>query len=118
VGARVTFHPEDHDRPYRPSGIVGTNGVFKLSTFMTNDGAPEGRYKISVYWPRKTKSASLVIQVPGEEAFQLAQSADGEDLLGNLFNDADKSGLTADVKKQESNVLQPFALDRAIAPIP
>jgi hypothetical protein len=48
--AMVVFHPLDATAPavQRPLGITDAEGRFSLTTFRTNDGAPAGRYAITV----------------------------------------------------------------------
>ncbi|MFO1020524.1 MAG: hypothetical protein U0903_07495 [Planctomycetales bacterium] len=58
--AQVTFHPvdgQDFDkRGARPNGIVDANGKFKLTTYKPGDGAPEGKYCITIYWAENPDS--------------------------------------------------------------
>jgi hypothetical protein len=51
-GAMVVFHPaaKEMDNAARPSGQVGPDGSFSLSTFRPNDGAPEGEYNVAIVW--------------------------------------------------------------------
>jgi hypothetical protein len=34
----------------RPRGKVAADGSFKLTTYATDDGAPQGRYRVTVEW--------------------------------------------------------------------
>ena len=57
VGAMVMFHPLPiesgrFDR-IRSRGTVELDGSFELTTYNTDDGAPEGEYAVTVYWPGK-----------------------------------------------------------------
>lgn len=36
---------------FRPHGICGPDGSFRLTTFRSNDGAPVGDYALTVTWP-------------------------------------------------------------------
>ena len=54
VGALVVFHPEnpsDKMKKLRPTATVGAEGKSVLSTYEPKDGAPEGEYRVTVYWP-------------------------------------------------------------------
>ena len=54
AGALVIFHPVDGSAPpaipAKPSGRVGDDGSFTLSTYGEGDGAPAGQYRITVQW--------------------------------------------------------------------
>lgn len=56
-GAVVMFHPlplptgKTHALTSR--GTVNSDGDFTLTTYNTDDGAPEGDYAVAVYWPGK-----------------------------------------------------------------
>ena len=49
-GAVVVFHPADSKRTDLPSprGVLDQDGSFELSTYIARDGAPAGRYKVTV----------------------------------------------------------------------
>src|SRR5262245_59067720 len=51
-GAVVTFVPEGNDdaKAARPAGVVGPDGGFRLSTRGTFDGAPVGRYAVTIFY--------------------------------------------------------------------
>src|SRR5262249_30955515 len=49
-GATVTLHPVDRSMTLRPRGFVGADGTFKVTTYLPNDGAPSGQYKLTVEW--------------------------------------------------------------------
>ncbi len=57
AGARVIFHLQDVDDPQapRPSAEVQPDGSFRLSTYLSHDGAPPGRYTITISWPSATR---------------------------------------------------------------
>jgi hypothetical protein len=52
VGAVVQFHPRDQadTKPLVPTGQVGADGSFRLTTYTHEDGAPAGRYAVTVFW--------------------------------------------------------------------
>jgi hypothetical protein len=53
VNAVVTLIPENTSSSfhYQPHAIVDKDGSFRLSTFVTHDGAPAGKYVVTVVWP-------------------------------------------------------------------
>src|SRR5262249_26197607 len=50
--ALVTFHPENpaREKAIHPSAEVDADGSFRLTSFRSGDGAPEGQYRVSVVW--------------------------------------------------------------------
>lgn len=40
---------------WRPHAVVGADGSFRLTTFVTDDGAPAGTYALTVTWPAPPK---------------------------------------------------------------
>ena len=51
--ALVTFHPEnpgDEKSIIRPTAEVDADGNFRLTSFHSGDGAPEGQYRVSIVW--------------------------------------------------------------------
>jgi hypothetical protein len=58
VGAVVQFHPLDKAEKDRlaPLGEVGADGTFQLTTYAQGDGAPAGRYAVTVSWGVPSKS--------------------------------------------------------------
>ncbi|MGD9645954.1 MAG: hypothetical protein AB7U73_09585 [Pirellulales bacterium] len=62
-GAMVVLHPEQalgSDVP-RPSGYVDKEGRFVLTTFKSGDGAPAGKYKLTIEWNK------LIVKGPDAE---------------------------------------------------
>jgi hypothetical protein len=58
VGAVVILHPVAPDAadPARPTATVGADGTFRLTTYRTGDGAPEGEYFVTAMWPEPRKT--------------------------------------------------------------
>jgi hypothetical protein len=51
--ALVTFHPEkaaEEKSSIRPTAEVDADGSFRLTSFKSGDGAPEGEYRVSIVW--------------------------------------------------------------------
>jgi hypothetical protein len=66
-GAMVVFHPVGKElaNAPRPSGQVGPDGYFSLSTFRPNDGAPEGEYQVAIVWvPTDAKPNPTTEEMP------------------------------------------------------
>jgi hypothetical protein len=82
VGAKVFFTPLQTDPDaVAPYGVVDAEGSFALTTYLTFDGAPEGRYVVTIRWPG----------------------------LKGLYDNPKSSKLTATVE-QTANDLPPFQL--------
>jgi hypothetical protein len=95
--ARVTLVPlndADSTKP-KPGGQVGNNGEFRLSTYASYDGAPPGRYAVTVVYPSPEKKDN------DENA--------GPDLLRGRYADPKKTPLKAEIK-EETNELGPYEL--------
>jgi hypothetical protein len=92
AGAVVTLHPLDQagSPPTPVYGRSDSEGVFVLSTYGKDDGAPAGRYAVTVL---------------------LQQGEEGVTLLPLHYADPKKSGLSAEIKP-EPNELPPFKLKR------
>jgi hypothetical protein len=54
-GAMVIFCPQEGQTEQlmreRPVGFAGNDGKYQLTTFVSNDGAPAGQYKVLIQWP-------------------------------------------------------------------
>ncbi len=98
IKAQVVFHPlagADPNTP-QPTGQVGPDGTFTLSTYTAGDGAPAGECAVTVVWP--------------ESASAIGGDADtGGDRLGGRYANPKSSGLKAKVADGQ-NDLPPFAL--------
>lgn len=96
--AQVVFHPLADAGPNtpRPTGTVGSDGTFTLSTYTEGDGAPAGEYAVAIVWP--------------ESASATGGDADtGGDRLGGRYANPKTSGLKATVAEGRPD-LPPFAL--------
>jgi hypothetical protein len=100
-GAIVVFHPkaEDNLTTRRPSGIVGEDGTFTLSTQRPGDGAAAGEYLVTVVWPEEAR--------PAKPTFNTEPPPDPPDRLKGHYADRAKSGLSA-VVNPGNNQLPPF----------
>jgi hypothetical protein len=86
AGVRVFFYPTSAPGlpviPTHPYGVTGPDGTYTLSTYGTDDGAPEGGYQVVLLWPPEAKEDE--------------ERADTDRLLG--WYDVAHSKLTAEVK--------------------
>jgi hypothetical protein len=93
----VHFHPvgSSDEGTLVPQGEVRADGVFHLTTYQFDDGAPPGKYAVTVFWG-----------VP-------AKGGDGYDriLVPERYLKPATSGLTAVVPEQAID-LEPFTLSR------
>ncbi len=96
-GATVTFVPGDGSDPQarRPGAQVGQDGSFRLSTYVSYDGAPAGRYAVMIIYPSPERKEN------GENA--------GPDLLLGRYADPKTTPLAVEVKEGTNN-LEPFEL--------
>jgi hypothetical protein len=95
--AIVWLHPEnpsDSTKSTPPRGVVQQDGSFQISTFQPNDGAPPGRYRVSISW-----------RVPSKVG-----DDEGEQLLPRRYQDPATSGLPPVEVKEGANELPPFQL--------
>jgi hypothetical protein len=102
AGAVVFFHPmtdvpPSPDAPaatVRPIARVGADGSFEASTYGSKDGAPPGRYRLTIMWIKK-------IGVSDDDVQQL---------LPVEYTDPQKAPLPIVEVKAESNVLPALKL--------
>jgi hypothetical protein len=99
--AVVWLHPEN-DLPAdgkgpaapRPHARVAEDGSFDVSTYNPGDGAPAGRYRVTVFWTKDTG----------------AGDSDGPSLLPPRYGDPKTAGLPVVEVKAGPNVLPPLHL--------
>jgi hypothetical protein len=87
VNATVILHPEDKSKEV-PRGVVGADGSFQLTTYKYLDGAPAGRYGVTIIWTEKTGGGD---------------DADVKDLLPARYGDPTTSGYTVEVRQEATN---------------
>jgi hypothetical protein len=83
-GARVVFYPTAPD------------ALEKLQSFVPEDGAPEGDYKVTIVWPEPPPANAMGI-------------FDQKDRLAGRYSNPEKSGLTAHVESGGGEI-PPFDL--------
>src|SRR5262249_16831045 len=104
-GAIVVFHPVGSGdlHSLRPSGVVQEDGTFLLSTYASNDGAPEGEFLVAIS------------REDADVKFDRRQTAPNPKSLGAprlppAYAAAQTSKLRVTVQKG-TNELSPFRLD-------
>jgi hypothetical protein len=97
-GVEVRLHPVDRvgdlDAP-RPFASSGEDGGFRLGTYLKGDGAPAGRYKVTLFWSDRPP-----------------RSDPGDDLLGGRYADPARSALEVTISEGD-NRLGPFEVQKA-----
>ncbi len=135
VGAQVVFHPTNgmrvpDDLPMYPNGRTDKEGRFQLTTYVGNDGAPAGSYKVVIIWPdnaTETRPESeeddgkLLDKMPDRskpknrniqhesQAGSVGLDDDAEDRLKGKYASPDVTPLEVEVKAG-GNQLAPFVL--------
>ena len=101
-GARVFFHPEEQAKDrFLPNAITGTGGVFQLTTYQPDDGAPAGRYKVSVALGAGGDKATDDPEVKAP-AIKSAAAPPG---LPEKYSDPKTSELSAEIRSDTPNKL-------------
>ena len=94
TNATVVFHPVDGADP-KPRGKTDEKGEFTLTTYDSGDGAPAGRYRVTVeLWATVHADSGPVNRVPAKYA------------------NPETSGFTAEVTANSPTNLQPFTLKK------
>ena len=102
--AVIAFHPINRTEwPSTTSrAVVEQTGRFSLTTYAANDGAPEGEYAVTVYWPARPLN-------PDGEGGSLP-----DDKLGRRFANAARSNLRARLGKQPVTFAHVDLKDKAV----
>jgi hypothetical protein len=103
-GAVIAFHPKKKaEGPISTSrGVADSLGKFALTTFVAGDGAPEGEYVVTVYWPQRPLN-------PHGESDPLPA-----DKLGGRFASPTQSKLRARIEKQPTRLARIDLADQSI----
>lgn len=73
VGATVVFESAQHR--VSPSGTTDATGVFKLTAFARDDGAPPGDYRIAVHPPQAADSSESQPPAPFADRYASASTS-------------------------------------------
>lgn len=93
AGVQIRFRPAANPNALDalvPFGATDEDGVYVLGTHEPGDGAPAGRYKVTLFWPDRP---------PGPQP--------GDDQLGGVYTLADRTTLEATVG-EGSQTIPPF----------
>jgi hypothetical protein len=104
-GVEIAFHPVDakNNTGYPPHGKTDADGKYVLTTYIKDDGAPAGEFKVAIAFAVEAvdegsdQSKKLSFQVPLK------------------YHKTESSGISVLVKP-ESNTLEPFKLEGPPAP--
>jgi hypothetical protein len=98
-GFRVTFHPQFDlgERQFAPSAMTDAEGKFTLTSYKAGDGAPAGKYAVTIEWPQAVNTGDEYDAQPTV------------DRLKGRFVDPAKSAWNVDVVAGE-NRLEPFQI--------
>jgi hypothetical protein len=98
TGALLVLHPLENVETGGPlpQATVTEDGSFRLSTYVQYDGAPPGKYAVTILWP------SEIVQ--GEDG-----TPAGPDRLKGHYSDPKKTPLQVEIRAQP-NELEPFYL--------
>jgi hypothetical protein len=116
AGATVSFQPVAGGRPC--SGVTNAEGVYSITSYEENDGAPVGEHKVVIIKiagpgastpagaaPAEDPSLSLSnMEGPGEDG-QLPKEPETQYLVPQKYGNPETSGLTANVPEGGSDKL-------------
>ncbi len=89
VGFR--FQGDTEGKPFAPMAVTDEEGKYVMTTYIMEDGAPVGDYRVELTWPTFRKKLG-----------------NGPDRLGGKYAKGATSGLKAHVDAVSANVIQPF----------
>lgn len=95
IDAVVIFHSLSGDvdvRKSEPWGIVNGDGLYRISTYGVEDGAPLGEYAVTLTWPKDPRNPH------------------GSDRLKNKFSSQEKAPLVVTITRG-TNELPPIELN-------
>jgi hypothetical protein len=113
--ATVIFHPQndvsEKAQKMRPFAYADGDGNFQLKTYVDNDGAPLGTYRVSII-AGAGKTEDERGAAPPEAGQAPAPPARGPRVppeIAQKYRNVDTAGIQVTVKEGE-NILEPFAL--------
>jgi hypothetical protein len=96
----VQFHPTDEsmkEKKILPAGTTRKDGTFTLTTYETDDGAPAGEYKVTLYWA--TLAPGQILDPSDPES-----RPEGPDGFQGRFANPETTTLSATVSEGRGNV--------------
>jgi hypothetical protein len=92
----------DDKNPVMPTGLTNESGEFQITSYDTNDGAPEGKYVVTIEWRERSGLTKM--------------DYDGPDRLGGAYAKVESTkglpGFTVQVERQPQE-LPPFELKQS-----
>jgi hypothetical protein len=117
--ATVIFFPADDAvekaKKLRPFAYCDGQGNFALKTYVDDDGAPPGKYRVSIIAFSTSRSTSMKDQPAGEQAAGQPNFVQIPAEVSRKYGNVETAGIEVTVQKGE-NKLEPFVLstgDRA-----
>jgi hypothetical protein len=100
-GANITFVPEDNNGPLA-TGVTGSDGSYRLTTYNTGDGAVAGKYKVTI-----------IRKVEGEQgAPKLSPSDDPKAMARAIYEGTMKKNMKGPASSKKA-LIHPNYSDRA-----
>lgn len=110
--ATVIFHPTtpavEGERQMRPFAYADDDGNFRLKTYITDDGAPLGEYKVRIV-AASSGSVAPSKDGPVQEAPPPTPGPKIPPAITSKYDNPETSGITVQIK-EEDNELAPFQL--------
>ena len=111
--AIVMFTPADDSsekaKKLRPFAYADGQGNFELKTYKDGDGAPPGKYRVSIMVVSTTRSKGGKDKPAGEPENPAAQGLNIPPAVSKKYGSAETSGIEVTVEDGENN-LEPFDL--------
>jgi hypothetical protein len=111
--ATVIFFPAedvvDKAKKLRPFAYCDREGNFDLKTYVDDDGAPPGKYRVSIIAISAPRSASKKDQPAGEEQTGRINTVEIPAAVSRKYGNVETAGIEVTVQKGE-NKLEPFVL--------
>jgi hypothetical protein len=112
--ATVVFFPVDSGNEnadkLRPFAYVESDGQFQLKTYVTGDGAPPGKYRVSIIAPSSVgtskKDQPVDAKTPAGPAVRVPPE------IAKKYANVDTAGIEVNIHEGENN-LEPFVLTLA-----
>lgn len=97
ANARLALHPAKGTTlsELRPVGICSPDGSFRLTTYQMDDGAPQGEYVVTIFWPNDA--------MPADECECIDPII--HDRLAGSYIDPARSTLRAKVLPRENSIV-------------
>ena len=92
----------------RPFAYADDNGNFKLKTYVSDDGAPPGEYRVSIV-AASTNPAGLSKDAPIQDEAPTMAAVMIPQTISKKYGNVETAGITVLIKP-EGNQLEPFQL--------